>query len=102
MLTRGDELASAYIGRDYAGVITEDFVFYYGYEVQDENKKWCFKVAAKSGAAITIPFQDLAAENMFDCPLCLLAGIGFLIEKRLLDDLANRTANATDACSDRR
>jgi len=78
-----------YVSEDYAGLRTKPIDFYYGYEEQineteDEDGDWCFRARFKSNDKedIVIPYTELPGKpSMFETTKCLLAGIGFVLEK---------------------
>lgn len=69
-----------YSSGDYAGIVSDNFKAYYGYEIQDENEDWCFR-ANFENTEIIIPFSKLKAPNMFDCQDCLMTGVAWLFKK---------------------
>jgi hypothetical protein len=77
--------STAYEASDYAGieVPSRSVKLYYGYEVTDANKDWCFQ-SSFTDVNVTIPFSALkqfdASLDQFECTRCLLAGIAILIE----------------------
>lgn len=68
-----------YFSSDYAGMQTNKWHFYYGYEIEDENEEWCFK-ATTSGKDVILPCSKLGTKDMFDVVENLLAGIAYIID----------------------
>ena len=68
-----------YFSSDYAGMQTEKWKFYYGYEIEDGNEEWCFK-ATTNGTDTIIPYSKLGTEDMFEVIDNLLAGIAYVID----------------------
>jgi len=72
----------AYFAGDYAELSCENAKFYYGYEVEDEEGRWCFTADIKGvDGTITIPFSKLGVRDMFDVPTCLTVGIGWVLTR---------------------
>lgn len=69
-----------YSASDYAGISTENFSAYYGYEQVDENDEWCFTATIEE-TKIKIPFSKLKAKDQFNCKDCLLMGIAWVLTK---------------------
>ena len=88
---------SSYEASDYAGLVTDNAKFYYGYEdtwcpehgfspdCECDNKDWVFAAEIEGRDPIRIPFRKLGAEDRFECRDCLLMGIGWVLTKYKLD-----------------
>lgn len=74
------KLPDVYSASDYAGISTENFSAYYGYEEVGENDEWCF-IATIGDTKIKIPFSKLKAKDKFECTDCLLMGIAWILTK---------------------
>lgn len=68
---------------DYAGLETENFSFYYGYEIQDVEENWCFAASDKDGNEL-IRYSSKELNCTSDYPeIGLLKGIGMFLEEEL-------------------
>ena len=69
-----------YSASDYAGLETERFSFYYGYEIELDGE-WAFEAKDKNGNILMVlKFKELDCADMFECQSCLLAGIGEFLD----------------------
>ena len=68
---------SYYRSSDYAGIDTDHFKAYYGYEIEIDEK-WCFE-AKFDGRVITIPY-DRISDDQWDCEKNLMAGLSYLFK----------------------
>jgi hypothetical protein len=80
---------SHFINDDYAGVRGDGFLFYYGYEVEVDDK-WCFQ-AKFDDKIITIPWDELT-KNQWECVENLMAGIATIFETYKLTEKCHTLA----------
>lgn len=79
-----DNNIKVYSSSDYAGLETQNYSFYYGYEVEDEDGNWCFTASEQENGNEIIRYSSLELEADDEYPeLGLLKGIGKFIEEKL-------------------
>jgi len=77
-------IPTAHTADDYAGLETENFSFYFGYEIQDEEENWCFTASDKNGKEL---FRASSKELncVGDYPeIGLLKGVGVFLENEII------------------
>lgn len=75
---------SVYTASDYAALDTENFAFYYGYEVEDEKGNWCFIAYEQSNGKEIVRYNSEELGVIGEYPeVALLKGVGKFIEEKL-------------------
>lgn len=71
---------NVHISSDYAGLNTEKYSFYFGYEEVDDNDEWCFVASNQKTGDTIVKWSCSEIDAGGDYPeVALLKGIGRFI-----------------------
>ena len=75
---------SVFSASDYAGLGTEKYAFYYGYEETDEEDNWCFTTSEQESGKEIVRYSSVELGVVGEYPeIALLHGIGKFIQENL-------------------